>query len=153
MSTKDEQPKSKNNRRHSENSTKSPSSPESFTLKIRWSHVFMIAIILAVIVIAINLLLFWILLRNDLFGNLPLWLLIECALLLIFGGCLGTAKQSFMISYLKNRLVKGEKITGKDTKIAIGSAYTYIIAGFFIGFASFLSWIILNRFFMDLFFN
>lgn len=128
-------------------STKEPINHKSITIKLRWSRVFMIATILSLFVIVVNILAFWLLLNNDLFGNLPLWLLIECGLLLIFGGCLGTTKQSFMINWVKVKLLKGEKITGKDTKIAIGSAYTYIIAGFFVGIASFISWIVLDRFF------
>ena len=109
-------------------------------LRIRWSRVLILALILSVIFIGINWLVFWILLRNGFVLNLPLALLIECGILLIVGGCLGTIKQSFMINRLKIRVFKGEKITMADTKIALGSAYTYILLGVFVGIASGIFW-------------
>ena len=51
-------------------------------------------------------------------------------------------KQSFTLDRIKVRLFKGEHITGADTKIAIGSAYTYIFAGVILGIVSLIAWYI-----------
>ncbi|MFW9922550.1 MAG: hypothetical protein ACFFDW_04585 [Candidatus Thorarchaeota archaeon] len=59
----------------------------------------------------------------------------------IWSGCIGTMKQSFTLDRIKVKITKGESITGADTKIAIGSAYTYFIAALIVGLASLFSWL------------
>ncbi len=117
---------------------------ESAKVKLRWSRVLIVASVLALFFVGVTLLVLYFISKNNsvIFLYLPTFYLIECGLLLTFGGCVGTVRQSFTIDAIKHRLVKGEKITGADTKIAIGSAYTYIIAGFLIGFASFIAWLV-----------
>ena len=119
---------------------------ESVEVKLKWSRVIIVAIVISFIVVGITLLIFWILGRQyneDLVFFFLSWaFLIETGLLLIFGGCMGTVRQSFTIDRIRRRFTKGESITGADTKIAIGSAYTYILSGLLLGLASFLAWLI-----------
>ncbi|MCK5046026.1 MAG: hypothetical protein KAS22_05565 [Candidatus Heimdallarchaeota archaeon] len=119
---------------------------ESVEVKLKWSRVIIVAIVISFIVVGITLLIFWILGRQYdevlVFFFLSWAFLIETGLLLIFGGCIGTVRQSFTIDRIKKRFTKGESITGADTKIAIGSAYTYILSGLLLGLASFLAWLI-----------
>lgn len=122
---------------------------ESLEVKLKWSRVIIVAIVISFIVVGITLLIFWILGRQYdevlVFFFLSWAFLIETGLLLIFGGCIGTVRQSFTIDRIKKRFTKGESITGADTKIAIGSAYTYILSGLLLGLASFLAWLIQSR--------
>ena len=117
---------------------------ESIEVKLKWSRVIIVAIVISFFIVGITLLIFWILGRQYgvVFFFLSWAFLIETGLLLIFGGCIGTARQSFTIDRIKKRFTKGESITGADTKIAIGSAYTYILSGVLLGLASFLAWLI-----------
>ncbi|MHA1123374.1 MAG: hypothetical protein ACTSUW_01475 [Candidatus Heimdallarchaeota archaeon] len=119
---------------------------ESIEVKLKWSRVIIVAIVISLFVVGITLLVFWILGRqyDEVFVFIFLsWaFLIETGLLLIFGGCIGTVRQSFTIDRIRKRFTKGESITGADTKIAIGSAYTYILSGLLLGLASFLAWLI-----------
>ena len=119
---------------------------ESVEVKLKWSRVIIVAIVISFIVVGITLFIFWILGRQYdevlVFFFLSWAFLIETGLLLIFGGCIGTVRQSFTIDRIKKRFTKGESITGADTKIAIGSAYTYILSGLLLGLASFLAWLI-----------
>ncbi|MCK5299421.1 MAG: hypothetical protein KAJ76_10970, partial [Candidatus Heimdallarchaeota archaeon] len=113
---------------------------ESVEVKLKWSRVIIVAIVISFIVVGITLLIFWILGRQYdevlVFFFLSWAFLIETGLLLIFGGCIGTVRQSFTIDRIKKRFTKGESITGADTKIAIGSAYTYILSGVLLSLAS-----------------
>ncbi len=119
---------------------------ESIEVKLKWSRVIIVAIVISLFVVGITLLVFWILGRQYdevfVFSFLSWTFLIETGLLLIFGGCIGTVRQSFTIDRIRKRFTKGESITGADTKIAIGSAYTYILSGLLLGLASFLAWLI-----------
>ncbi|NHJ32866.1 MAG: hypothetical protein FK732_08385 [Asgard group archaeon] len=121
---------------------------ESLEVKLNWSRVIIVAIAITFFVAGLTLLIFWIISRKSgiyvyLFVS---WVyFVETGLLLIFGGCIGTVRQSFSIDRIKRRFTKGEKITGADTKIAIGSAYTYIISGLLLGIVSVIAWIILKR--------
>jgi len=119
---------------------------ESLEVKLRWSRVIIVALVISFVVVGITLLIFWILGRQYdevlVFFFLSWAFLIETGLLLIFGGCIGTVRQSFTIDRIKKRFTKGDSITGADTKIAIGSAYTYILSGLLLGLASFLAWLI-----------
>lgn len=119
---------------------------ESIEVKLKWSRVIIVAFVISFFIVGITLLIFWILGRQYdevlVFFFLSWAFLIETGLLLIFGGCIGTARQSFTIDRIKKRFTKGESITGADTKIAIGSAYTYILSGVLLGLASFLAWLI-----------
>lgn len=121
----------------------------SIEVKLNWSRVIIVAIVISLIVVGITLLTFWILGRQYdevlVFFFLSWAFLIETGLLLIFGGCVGTVRQSFTIDRIKKRFTKGESITGADTKIAIGSAYTYILSGVLLGLASFIAWLIQSR--------
>ena len=109
---------------------------------LRWSRVFIVGIVVAIGLAAVTLLVCWIISFSVsiIFLYLPWIFIIEFGLLFIFGGCIGTVKQSFTIDAIKARLTRGERITGADTKIAIGSAYTYIVAGVLIGLASIIAW-------------
>lgn len=119
---------------------------ESVEVKLKWSRVIIVAIVVSFVVVGITLLIFWILGRQFdevlVFSFLSWTFLVETGLLLIFGGCIGTVRQSFTIDRIRRRFTKGESITGADTKIAIGSAYTYILSGLLLGLASFLAWLI-----------
>ena len=109
---------------------------------LRWSRVFIVGIVVAIGLAAVTLLVCWIISYSVsiIFLYLPWIFIVEFGLLFIFGGCIGTVKQSFTIGAIKARLTRGERITGADTKIAIGSAYTYIVAGVLIGLASIIAW-------------
>jgi hypothetical protein len=122
---------------------------ESMDVKLKWSRVIIVAFVITLIVVGLTLLVFWILGRqyNDelVFAFLSWAFLIETGLLLTFGGCVGTVRQSFTIDRIRKRFTKGETITGADTKIAIGSAYTYIFSGVLLGLVTFLAWLIQSR--------
>jgi hypothetical protein len=121
---------------------------DSNDVKLNWSRVIIVAIVIALFITGLTLFIFWIISRNAgtyvyLFVS---WVyFIETGLLLIFGGCVGTVRQSFTIDRIKKRFSKGDKITGADTKIAIGSAYTYILSGVLLGIVSVIAWVILKR--------
>jgi len=118
---------------------------DSMKVKLKWSRVFIVGLIIGLLIVAVTLLIIWLVSMN---GQMQRWLylswiyFITCGLMLIFGGCVGTVKQSFTIDAIRKRMAKGEKITGADTKIAIGSAYTYIFAGTVVGIASLIAWLI-----------
>ena len=118
----------------------------SSKVKLRWSRVLIVGFAVSIVLIGVTLLVVWIISNtNQLIWYYTTWIFfIECGLLFIFGGCIGTVKQSFTLDSVKVRIFKGEKITGADTKIALGSAYTYVLTGFFIGIASLISWLILR---------
>ena len=114
---------------------------------LRWSRVFIVSIVVAVVLVSVTLL-FCLIIKNAvnlIFLFLPWIFLIEFGLLFIFGGCIGTVKQSFTIGVIRARLTRGERVTGADTKIAIGSAYTYIFAGIYVSLASLISWLIIYQ--------
>ena len=129
-----------------------PTDPEelakylSSKVKLRWSRVLIVGFVVSIVLVLVTLLVVWIISNtNALVWYFTTWIFfIECGLLLIFGGCIGTVKQSFTLDNIKVRIFKGEKITGADTKIALGSAYTYVLTGVFLGLASFISWLILR---------
>ena len=111
---------------------------------LRWSRVFIVSIVVAVVLVLVTLLV-CVIIKNAvplIFLFLPWIFLIEFGLLFIFGGCIGTVKQSFTIGIIRARLTRGERVTGADTKIAIGSAYTYILAGVYVSIASLIAWLI-----------
>lgn len=116
----------------------------SSKVKLRWSRVIIVSFVISIVLVLVSLLVIWIIsLANAVVWYLPSWIFfIECGILLIFGGCMGTMKQSFTIDRIKVRFFKGEKITWADTKIAVGSAYSYIFAGIIIGIASLVAWAI-----------
>ena len=116
----------------------------SSKVKLRWSRVVIVSFVVSIVLILVSLLVVWIIsLANPAVWYLISWIFfIECGVLLIFGGCMGTMKQSFTIDRIKVRFFKGEKITWADTKIAVGSAYSYIFAGIIIGIASLVAWAI-----------
>ncbi len=111
-------------------------------VQLRWSRVLIVSIVVAIVLVLVTLLACWIIsFSNPIIFLFLSWIfLIELALLFVFGGCIGTVKQSFTIDSIKSRLTRGERITGADTKIAIGSAYSYIFAGVFLGLASLIAW-------------
>lgn len=113
-------------------------------VQLRWSRVFIVSIVIAIVLVLVTLLVCWVISFSISFIFLYLsWILLfEFGLLFIFGGCIGTVKQSFTISSIKARLTRGERITGADTKIALGSAYSYIFAGVFVGLVSLIAWTI-----------
>ncbi|HUU77202.1 MAG TPA: hypothetical protein VMX55_02575 [candidate division Zixibacteria bacterium] len=115
-------------------------------VKLRWSRVFILSVIISTVIALINILVVWIIhFSNALIKYWTPWFFfIECGLLLIFGGCVGTTKQSFTLDKIKVRFFKGENITGADTKIALGSAYTWIFTGVFLGLASLIAWLIVR---------
>jgi len=119
---------------------------ESLDVKLNWFRVIIVAFAITVVIAGIIQLIFWILSRYYAPEIVYLFLswgyLIATGLLLIFGGCIGTVRQSFTIDRIRKRFSKGEKITGADTKIAIGSAYTYIFSGFFLGILTIIIWAI-----------
>ena len=118
---------------------------KSMQVKLRWSRVLIVGLIVGLFICAITLLIVWLISRNDrahVILFLPWIYFIVCGLMLIFGGCVGTVKQSFTLDIIRRRMAKGETITGADTKIAIGSAYTYIFAGVIVGIASLITWLI-----------
>jgi hypothetical protein len=120
---------------------------DSMQVKLKWSRVFLVGLIVGLFFCAITLLIVWIVAnagRPQLYLFLPWIYFIEFGLMFIFGGCIGTVKQSFTIDAIRRRMAKGEKITGADTKIAIGSAYTYIFSGVVIGIASLITWVIVK---------
>ena len=84
---------------------------ETQKVKLRWSRVFLIATILTIILTGISVLIIWrvSINREQVILFSPMFFFIECGLLLIFGGCIGTIKQSFTIDYIKVKLMKGEK--------------------------------------------
>lgn len=135
-----------------ENNSEVPTDPEelesyiSNAVKLRWSRVIIVAFVIGLVLIAVNLIIIWVvnMYYPIFYLGLPWYFFIEMGILFIWGSCLGTMKQSFTIDRIKNRLIKGEPITGADTKIAIGSAYTYILAGVILGIASFISWLIVR---------
>ncbi|NHJ86399.1 MAG: hypothetical protein FK734_13125 [Asgard group archaeon] len=116
-------------------------------VKLRWSRVFLVAIILTIFLTGISVIIIWRVSidREQVILFSPMFFFIECGLLLIFGGCIGTIKQSFTIDFIKVKLMKGEKISFADTKIAIGSAYSYILTGVFLGVVSLIAYLIVNR--------
>ncbi|MHA1555814.1 MAG: hypothetical protein ACTSPM_02660 [Candidatus Heimdallarchaeota archaeon] len=111
-------------------------------VRLRWSRVFLVSIVVAIVLVLVTLLVCWIISFSNQFIFIYLsWIfLFEFGLLFIFGGCIGTVKQSFTMSSIKARLTRGERITGADTKIALGSAYSYIFAGVFLALASLIAW-------------
>ncbi len=111
-------------------------------VRLRWSRVLIVSVAVAIVLVLVTLLGCWIISFSIsiIFIYLSWILLVEFGLLFIFGGCIGTVKQSFTINSIKARLTRGERITGADTKIAIGSAYSYIFAGVFVGLASLIAW-------------
>ncbi|NHJ04726.1 MAG: hypothetical protein EAX90_07880 [Candidatus Heimdallarchaeota archaeon] len=115
-------------------------------VKLRWSRVFILSIIISIVLVLINILVVWLVHYSIalIYYWTPWFFFIECGLLLIFGGCVGTTKQSFTLDKIKVRIFKGENITGADTKIALGSAYTYIFTGVFMGLASIIAWLIVR---------
>ncbi|NHK29784.1 MAG: hypothetical protein FK730_00435 [Asgard group archaeon] len=116
---------------------------DSQIVKLNWFRVFFISFLLTIFAIGVTLLVLLIISRNKplIFIYSPWFFLIECGLFLTFGGCIGTFKQSFTISYLRNRFFKTDKITGADTKLAIASSYTYVFVGILLGLASILAWL------------
>ncbi|MBK5113355.1 MAG: hypothetical protein KGD59_12075 [Candidatus Heimdallarchaeota archaeon] len=121
---------------------------DSKDVKLNWSRVIIVATVIALFITGLTLFVFWIISRNAgtyvyLFVSWAYF--IETGLLLTFGGCVGTVRQSFTIDRIKKRFSKGDKITGADTKIAIGSAYTYILSGVLLGIVSVIAWVILKR--------
>lgn len=119
---------------------------DSQYVKLNWYRVIFISLFLSFFVVGITLLVLWLISRNKsyIFNYSPWLFLLECGLLLTFGGCVGTFKQSFSLSYLRNRFLKKDKITGADTKLAIGSSYTYIFAGVLLGLASYFAWLVIR---------
>lgn len=115
-------------------------------VRLRWSRVFLVSVVVAIVLVLVTLFVCWIIsFSNQIIFLYLSWIfLFEFGLLFIFGGCIGTVKQSFTIDSIRVRLTRGERITGADTKIAIGSAYTYIFAGIFIGVASLIAWAIIR---------
>ena len=121
---------------------------ESLDVKLNWSRVIIVSIVITLVIVGITQIVFWIIssrIGTYVYLFVSWAYLIETGLLLIFGGCIGTVRQSFTIDRIKRRFTKGEKITGADTKIAIGSAYTYILSGFLMGIVSIIAWAILQR--------
>jgi hypothetical protein len=116
---------------------------ESQIVKLNWFRVLLISIILTFFTVGITLIVLVIINRNRpvIFLYSPWFFLIECGIFFTFGGCIGTFRQSFTISYLRNRFFKTDKITGADTKLAIASSYTYVFAALLLGLASFLAWL------------
>lgn len=118
---------------------------ETNIVKLNWLRVFIVSIIVTIVFTGLTFLVIWIIGRN----NYAIWafvdwiLFIEFGVFLTFGGCLGTWKQSFSLNQLNVKLFKGDKLTGADTKLAIGSSYTYIIAGCFIGIISGILFLVL----------
>lgn len=118
---------------------------DSMKVKLKWSRVLIVGLVIGLIICGITLLIVWLVSRNDreqLWLFLPWIFFIIFGLLFVFGGCVGTVKQSFTLDAIRRRMAKGEKITGADTKIAIGSAYTYILAGVVVGIASLIAWLV-----------
>jgi hypothetical protein len=118
---------------------------ESMKVKLKWSRVIIVGLVIGLFICGITLLIVWLISRNDreqLWLFLPWIFFIIFGLLFIFGGCVGTVKQSFTLDAIRRRMAKGEKITGADTKIAIGSAYTYILSGVVVGIASLIAWLV-----------
>ncbi|MHA1739522.1 MAG: hypothetical protein ACTSXA_00915 [Candidatus Heimdallarchaeota archaeon] len=118
---------------------------DSMKVKLKWSRVLIVGLIIGLLICAITLLIVWLVSRNGrehLWVFLPWIFFIIFGLMFIFGGCVGTVKQSFTIDAIRRRMAKGESITGADTKIAIGSAYTYILAGAIVGIASLIAWLV-----------
>ncbi|NHJ49075.1 MAG: hypothetical protein FK733_14910 [Asgard group archaeon] len=115
---------------------------ESQVVKLNWLRVLTITLILTTIVVGITLIALLIVSRNKelIFLFSPHIFFLECGIFLTFGGCLGTFRQSFSISYLRHKFTKTDMITGADTKLAIASSYTYIFAGVLLGLASLLAW-------------
>ncbi|MHA1188145.1 MAG: hypothetical protein ACTSSK_14965 [Candidatus Heimdallarchaeota archaeon] len=116
-----------------------------YSAKLKWSRVLIVGLIIGLLICAITLLIVWLVSRNGrehLWVFLPWIFFIIFGLMFIFGGCVGTVKQSFTIDAIRRRMAKGESITGADTKIAIGSAYTYILAGAIVGIASLIAWLV-----------
>lgn len=119
---------------------------DSMQVKLKWSRVLIVGFIIGLLICLITMFVLWLVARN---GREHLWLFlawiyfITCGLMLIFGGCVGTVKQSFTLDAIRRRMAKGDKITGADTKIAIGSAYTYILAGVVVGIASLIAWLVI----------
>ncbi len=153
MSLKPEEKKSSNETSESDGFVEHLSESEiteeeyiSMAVKLNWFRVIIVAFAITVIISGIVQLIFWILSKyyaSELVYPFLSWAyLIATGLLLTFGGCVGTAKQSFTIDRIRKRFSKGETITGADTKIAIGSAYTYIFSGVLLGIISIIVWAI-----------
>ncbi|NHJ41114.1 MAG: hypothetical protein FK731_13870 [Asgard group archaeon] len=119
---------------------------DSQYVKLNWLRVILISLFLTIFAVGITLLVLWIISRNKsyIFNYSPWFFLFECGLFFTFGGCVGTFKQSFSISFLRNRFLKKDSITGADTKLAIGSSYTYIFAGALLGLASYFAWLAIH---------
>jgi hypothetical protein len=116
---------------------------ESQIVKLKWFRVLLISFILTIFTVGVTLIVLVIINRNRsyIFLYSPWFFLVECGIFFTFGGCVGTFRQSFTISYLRNRFFKTEKITGADTKLAIASSYTYVFVGLLLGLASFFAWL------------
>jgi len=116
---------------------------DSMKVKLNWSRVIFVGIILSIFTTGLTLLAMWIIIsRNDnraIYLLTEIILLIECGIFFTFGGCVGTFKQSFTLNRLRFRKNKDKKITGADTKLAIGSSYTYVFAGIILGLFSLIA--------------
>ena len=116
---------------------------ETQIVKLNWFRVLLISIILTFFTVGVTLIVLVIINRNRsyIFLYSPWFFLVECGIFFTFGGCVGTFRQSFTISYLRNRFFKTDRITGADTKLAVASSYTYVFVALLLGLASFLAWL------------
>ena len=116
-------------------------------VKLKLAIVFIVSLVLTVVIISLTVLIVWIVHFNraQIYLYTPFIFFVECGFLFIFGGCIGTVKQSFTIDWVKVKLMKGEHITGADTKIAICSAYTYILVGLFLSIISLIAWLFVRN--------
>ncbi|MBN1330787.1 MAG: hypothetical protein JXA54_15045 [Candidatus Heimdallarchaeota archaeon] len=122
---------------------------DSMKVKLKWSRIILVGIILSIFTTGLTLLTMWIIIsRNDnrsIYLFTEIILLIECGLFFTFGGCVGTFKQSFTINRIRFRKNNDKKITGADTIMAIGSSYTYVFAGLILGLFSLIAHLIIIR--------
>jgi len=118
---------------------------ETPEIKLRWLHVFIVSLVITGVFTALTFFIVWLVGRSYsiVWAFLDWIFFVECGVLFTFGGCLGTWKQSFSINALSRRIFKSEKLTGADTKLAIGSSYSYVLTGVFLGLISLILFLVL----------
>ncbi|MCF2143863.1 MAG: hypothetical protein K9W42_09200 [Candidatus Heimdallarchaeota archaeon] len=117
---------------------------ETMVVKLNWFRVVLVSLIVTAFLTALTFLVVWLVALNYsvVWAFLDWIFFIECGILFTFGGCLGTWKQSFSLNVINRRLFKADKLTGADTKLAIGSSYSYIFSALLLGLISVILFII-----------
>ncbi len=117
---------------------------ETMVVKLNWFRVVLVSLIVTAFITALTFFVVWLVALNYsvVWAFLDWIFFIECGILFTFGGCLGTWKQSFSLNVINRRLFKGDRLTGADTKLAIGSSYSYIFSALLLGLISVILFII-----------